>query len=62
MLQDIYMSHAVKYQPHCWFYATSHEVVKNEINVPDTSSIFVYKDNETIFFEGLNVSLIKTSL
>lgn len=44
--------HAEKYQPHSWFYAMTHEVIKHEIKVPNETAIFVYKDNEAFFFEG----------
>ncbi|KAI8426202.1 hypothetical protein MSG28_005132 [Choristoneura fumiferana] len=49
-LWDMFIIHADKYQPHTWFYAMSHDIVKNELNPPNDSAIFVYKEEESFFF------------
>lgn len=51
LLWEMFTIHAEKYQPHSWFYAMTHEVIKHEIKVPNETAIFVYKDNEAFFFE-----------
>lgn len=48
----MFIIHADKYQPHTWFYAMSHDIVKNDLNPPNDSAIFVYKEEESFFFDG----------
>lgn len=52
MTQDIFTIHAEKYQPHTWFYAMSHEVLKHDLQPPNETAIFVYKEDDAFFFEG----------
>ncbi|XP_028172533.1 protein disulfide-isomerase TMX3-like [Ostrinia nubilalis] len=51
-LWEIFTIHAEKYQPHTWFYAMTHEVVKHELKPPNESAIFVYKEDDAFFFEA----------
>lgn len=55
--QDVFTLNAEKYQPHSWFYAMSHELVKNDIKLPNETSIFVYKEEDVFFFDG-NISYL----
>lgn len=48
----MFANHAEKYQAHSWFYVLSHELVVNDIKPPNESDVFVFKENEIIFFEG----------
>lgn len=45
--------HASKYQPYSSFYAISHDLVKNDFNVPNETAIFVYKEDDVYLFEGI---------
>lgn len=45
--------HADKYQPHTWFYAMSHDLLKNDVKIPNETAVFVYKEDEAFFFEGM---------
>lgn len=47
--------HAEKYQPHAWFFAMTHDMIKNDLKVPNTTSLFVYKEDEAFFFDGMNI-------
>ncbi|XP_049873957.1 protein disulfide-isomerase TMX3-like [Pectinophora gossypiella] len=68
-LWEIFTLHAEKYQPHTWFYAMSHDVIKNDLTPPNETSVFVYKEDEAFYFdvspdllqdkEALNVTLDK---
>ncbi|XP_061715106.1 protein disulfide-isomerase TMX3 [Cydia pomonella] len=67
-LWEMFIRHADKYQPHSWFYAMSHETVKDDINPPNDSAVFCYKEDEAYFFdahpviedtEALNMTLDK---
>ncbi|CAG4950064.1 unnamed protein product [Colias eurytheme] len=50
-LWEIFKVQAVKYQPHNWFYSMSYEVVKKDLKPPNTTSIFVYKEDDVYYFE-----------
>lgn len=52
LFQEMFTIHAEKYQPHTWFYAMSHEVVKNDLKPPNESAVFVYKEDDVYFFDG----------
>lgn len=54
--------HAEKYQPHSWFYAMSHDFVKNELKPKNDTSIFVFKEDEAFFFEGIANTITTNSL
>lgn len=49
--------HAEKYQPHTWFYAMSHELLKNDVKIPNETAVFVYKEDDAYFFEGITLCL-----
>ncbi|CAG9561276.1 unnamed protein product [Danaus chrysippus] len=49
-LWEMFMTNAEKYQAHSWFYAMSHEVVKNDLKPPNDTAVFVHKDNDIIYF------------
>ncbi|PZC74448.1 protein disulfide-isomerase TMX3 [Helicoverpa armigera] len=51
-LWDMFTLHAEKYQPHTWFYAMSHDLLKNDVKIPNETAIFVYKEDEAYFFEA----------
>ncbi|CAB3251724.1 unnamed protein product [Arctia plantaginis] len=51
-LWEMFNLHAEKYQPHSWFFAMSHELVKNELKPKNGTSVFVYKEGEAFFFEA----------
>ncbi|KAJ8713535.1 hypothetical protein PYW07_013905 [Mythimna separata] len=57
-LWEMFTQHAEKYQPHTWFYAMSHDLLKNDIKIPNETAVFVYKEDEAYFFEA-NPSLIE---
>ncbi|XP_075978910.1 protein disulfide-isomerase TMX3-like [Anticarsia gemmatalis] len=68
-LWEMFTLHAEKYQPHSWFYAMTHDIIKNDLKLPNETAVFVYKEDEAFFFdvnqpiiedkEALNVSLDK---
>ncbi|KAG6444841.1 protein disulfide-isomerase TMX3 [Manduca sexta] len=51
-LWDMFAIHAEKYQPHTWFYVMSHDIIKNDLKVPNDTAIFVYKEDDAYFFEA----------
>lgn len=51
-LWDMFTQHAEKYQPHTWFYAMSHDLLKNDVKIPNETAVFVYKEDEAYFFEA----------
>ncbi|XP_053606677.1 protein disulfide-isomerase TMX3 [Plodia interpunctella] len=51
-LWEMYMKHAEKYQPHTWFYAMSHDIIRNEFKPPNETVIFVNKEGDVFFFEA----------
>lgn len=51
-LWEIFNLHADKYQPHSWFFAMSHDMIKNDLRSTNETAVFVYKEDEPFFFEA----------
>uniref|UniRef100_A0A224XD20 Protein disulfide-isomerase tmx3 n=1 Tax=Panstrongylus lignarius TaxID=156445 RepID=A0A224XD20_9HEMI len=50
-LWEIYYDVAERFQPHSFFYAASHDLVKRHVKVKDLPTVFVYKENTHYLFD-----------